>query len=255
MAKAPSNAATKKPPLETDELRKQIRKFFRETLYEDPSGNKRPVGSYRWGVYAFYDYDGEPIYVGQTKEKISGRIGRHLTNQRTDAVAMSVLDPFEVADIEVWPLPEYENVNTRHPDVAKAKAHLDALEHLIFTRLRNESEFKAILNEKDPPIPTVSILEPKSIRGSIVSAQIKDLRGHPDTRLARRALIVSKLSQVISEREVKMGLRRVLVTQTRRLSWLASERFEALGGEKLVETGSEDDEEMREKAQREDDEA
>ncbi|MDE3051298.1 MAG: GIY-YIG nuclease family protein, partial [Nitrospirota bacterium] len=54
-------------------------------------------------MYAFYDYDGEPIYVGQTEEKLSGRVSRHLTNQRTDAVAMNVLDPFEVAYIEVWP--------------------------------------------------------------------------------------------------------------------------------------------------------
>jgi len=242
MAKEPNSAATKKPPLETDELRKQIRKFFRETLFDDPSGSKRPVGSYRWGVYAFYDYDGEPIYVGQTKEKISGRVGRHLTNQRTDAVAMSVLDPFEVAEIEAWPLPEYEKVNSRHADFAKAKAHLDALEHLVFSRLRDESTFKAILNEKDPPAPTVQIREPASMRGSIVSDQIKELRGHPDTRMARRALVVSKLSQVISEREVKMGLRRVLLTQTKRLNWLASQRFEALGGESEVEVRSEDSE-------------
>ena len=248
MAKEPSNTATRKPPLETDELRKQIRKFFRETLYDDPSGIKRPVGSYKWGVYAFYDYDGEPIYVGQTKEKLSGRVGRHLTNQRTDAVAMSVLDPFEVAEIEAWPLPEFEHVGSKHPDYKMANAHLNALEHLVFTRLRNDSKFKAILNEKDPPAPTVDIVEPTSMRGSIVSDQIRELRGHPDTRLARRALIVSKLSQVISEREVKMGLRRVLLTQTKRLNWLAGQRFEALGGEAEVEVGSEDEEEAIEKA-------
>jgi len=210
-------------------------------MYDDPDGTKHPVGSYRWGVYAFYDYDGEPIYVGQTKEKVSGRVGRHLTNQRTDAVAMSVLDPFEVAEIEAWPLPEFEKVNSRHPDFAAAKAHLDALEHLVFLRLREESKFKAILNEKDPPAPTVEIKEPPSKRGSIVSDQIKELRSHPDTRLARRALIVSKLAQVISEREVKMGLRRVLLTQTKRMNWLAERRFQNLGGEGQVESGPEEE--------------
>ncbi|RVC78765.1 GIY-YIG nuclease family protein [Mesorhizobium sp. M2A.F.Ca.ET.046.02.1.1] len=247
MAKLPNSTtdSTKTPPLETDELRKAIRKFFRETLYDDSSGEKRPVGSYRWGVYAFYDYDGEPIYVGQTKEKVSGRVGRHLTNQRTDAVAMSVLDPFEVAEIQVWPLPQFEAVGSKHPDFNTANAHLNALEHLVFTRLRNESKFKAILNEKDPPAPTVEITEPPSMRGSIVSDRIQELRGHPDTRLARRALIVSKLSQVISEREVKMGLRRVLVTQTRRMNWLAERRFEKLGGESLVEEGAEDEEDTK----------
>ena len=243
MAKKPELAATKQPPLETDELRKQIQTFFRKTMYEHPGGGQRPVGSYQWGVYAFYDYDGEPIYVGQTKAKLSGRVGRHLTNQRTDAVAMSVLDPFEVAEIEVWPLPQYEAVNSKHPDFKKANAHLNALEHLVFTRLRGDSKFKAVLNEKDPPAPTVEITEPPSKRGSIVSKKVLELRGHPDTRLARRALIVSKLAQVISERDVKMGLRRVLLTQTKRLNWLAQVRFEALGGETNVETGPEDEEE------------
>ena len=244
MAKKPAAVAddTKRPPLETDELRKAIQKFFRETLYDDPDGTQKPVGRYRWGVYALYDYDGEPIYVGQTKEKLSGRVGRHMTNQRTDAVAMSVLDPFEVAEIEVWPLPQFEGVNSKHPDFKHAKAYLDALEHLVFTRLRKDSKFQAILNEKDPPAPTIPINEPPSMRGTIVSEKVMELRGHPDTRLARRALIVSKLAQVISEREVKMGLRRVLVTQARRLFWLADRRFQKLGGESLVESGPEDEE-------------
>ncbi|MBY5475731.1 GIY-YIG nuclease family protein [Rhizobium leguminosarum] len=239
-----SVTATRRPPLETDELRKGIQRFFRETFHESETGAKRPVGGFRWGVYAFYDYDGEPIYVGQTKEKLSGRVGRHLTNQRTDAVAMSVLDPFEVADIEVWPLPEFEGVGSKHPDFKTAKAHLDALEHMIFTRLRKQSRFGVILNEKDPPAPTVEIIEPPSFRGTILNDQIRELRGHPDSRLARRALTVSKLAQVISERELKgLGLRRVLLAQASRMRWLAEQRFLALGGEAGVEVGPEDEDE------------
>ena len=70
-------------------------------------GGRQPFNA-KYGVYVFYDYDGEPIYVGQTKEQLRTRIRRHLTNQRTDAVAMNVLDPFEVAEIEVFPLIELE---------------------------------------------------------------------------------------------------------------------------------------------------
>ena len=51
------------------------------------------------GVYAFYDYDKEPIYVGQTWETFGDRIGRHLTGQRSDVVANRLLDPFEVSDV------------------------------------------------------------------------------------------------------------------------------------------------------------
>ena len=55
------------------------------------------------GAYAFYDYDTEPIYVGQTWLKFGDRIGRHLTGQRSDTLAYRILDPFEVAELELWP--------------------------------------------------------------------------------------------------------------------------------------------------------
>lgn len=58
------------------------------------------------------------------------------------------------------------------------------------------------------------------MRGRIVSERVRELRSHPDFRIARRSLIISRLAQVISER--KGGLRRVLLTQAKRLKWLAS---------------------------------
>lgn len=248
MGKKPhvSNAdILKVPPFETNELRRKLTEFLQLPCRDSTSGKDRPIGAFKWGVYAFFDYDGEPIYVGQTKEKISTRIRRHLTNQRTDAVAMSVLDPFEVSEIQAWPLAEFQGVSDKE-ERAKylaAKAHLDALEFTIFKRLRAESHFKAILNEKDPPLPTVVVQEPISVRRSIVSEKVLELRQHPDIRIARRALIVSRLAQVISERDVKFGLRRVLVTQAKRLQWLAERRFEGLGGEGAIEQGPENDDE------------
>jgi hypothetical protein len=56
---------------------------------------------------------------------------------------------------------------------------------------------------------------------------VSDLRSHRDFRLARRALILSRLAQVISERKVQGGLRRVLLTQAKRLQWLAARRYDA----------------------------
>ena len=73
-------------PEDVAAIRKEIRKFFG---MKDVNGNR--LGGAKHGVYAFHDYDGEPIYIGQTFEKLSSRISRHLTNQRTDAVAMNVL--------------------------------------------------------------------------------------------------------------------------------------------------------------------
>lgn len=228
--------SVKAPPFETKDLRENLTKFL-DTLFDDPSGGTPKVGSYKWGVYAFFDYDGEPIYVGQTNEMLRTRIRRHLTNQRTDAVAMSVLDPFEVCEIQVWPLPQFQGTDGKDPE---ARRHLNALEHHVTQWAIEGSKFKAILNEKDPPAVDFSVTAPPSFRAKIVSDRVFELRSHPDFRLARRALIISRLAQVISEREVKGGLRRVLLTQAKRMQWLAARRFDGLGGAASVEQETDD---------------
>lgn len=220
------------PPFETEDLRKNLTAFL-DTSFKNPiTGETKKVGNFEWGVYAFFDYDREPIYVGQTNEQLRTRIRRHLTNQRTDAVAMSVLDPFEVFEIEVWPLPQFEGRSGKDKN---AKAYLNALEHKIYHEAVQNSKFRAILNEKDPPTPTVKVRVPKSLRSRIVSDKVFELRSHPDFRIARRALIISRLAQVISERKVQGGLRRVLMVQAKRLQWLAERRYEGLGGATSVE--------------------
>jgi hypothetical protein len=209
-------------PFETEKLREELSRFLDQDYQVDGSKNMR-LGAVKWGVYAFFDYDDEPIYVGQTKEKLGTRIRRHLTNQRTDAVAMNVLDPFEVHSIEVWPLIEFE---ARSGKDADAVAYLNALEHGVFSQLLKKSEFNAVLNEKDPPSPTVNIEILSSVKGRIVSEEVSQLRDHPDIRIARRAATLAKLAQVISERKVQKGLRRTLLAQARRLQALAQRRFE-----------------------------
>ena len=233
----------KVPPFETDDLRKNLTDYL-DTPFADLDGNSIAVGNYKWGVYAFYDYDGEPIYVGQTNEMLRTRIRRHLTNQRTDAVAMSVLDPFEVFEIEVYPLTDLQGgAGSNSKEMAKAR--LNALERAVYERAIQKSIFGAILNEKDPPPLGALKLEdieiPKSFRKRIVSEEVAKLRSHPDFRIARRSLIISRLAQVISERKVQGGLRRVLLTQATRLQWLASKRYQALGGAASVETETGDE--------------
>ena len=68
------------PPFETEDLRENLTRFL-DTPFNWDGGPAMPVGNLRWGVYAFFDYDGEPIYVGQTNERLRTRIRRHLTNQ------------------------------------------------------------------------------------------------------------------------------------------------------------------------------
>lgn len=200
-------------PSDVAAIRKEIKLFF-ESL--DDQGNR--IGSRKWGVYAFYDYDGEPIYVGQTFEGISSRIGRHLTNQRTDAVAMNVLDPFEVAEICVWPL------DLSHLNAIEQGEQLDRAEFTIFQKVIKESKLGAVLNEKRPrTVHTIDL--PKGYRKRIIPDDIFPQRKHPDTRIARRASTIASLARVISERKVSKGLRQTLLTQARRLERLAEERL------------------------------
>lgn len=206
-------------PEDVAAIRKEIRRFF---ATEDIEG--RRIGSYKYGVYAFYDYDGEPIYVGQTAEKLSGRVSRHLTNQRTDAVAMNVLDPFEVAYIEVWPM---DHLVSQLPKKAQ-KSLLDRAEYTVFQKVLKESALGAVLNEKEIT-PRTEIELPKSYRQKTIPDSIYRHRKHPDVRLARRATTIANLARVISERNVSDGLRRTLLTQARRLERLAVQRVEELG--------------------------
>ncbi|MYE80989.1 MAG: GIY-YIG nuclease family protein [Gammaproteobacteria bacterium] len=182
--------------------------------------NGEPVGNCRWGVYLFYDYDGEPIYVGQTKERIRTRIRRHLTNQRTDAVAMNVLDPFEVAEIEMWAFWDGPDAET-----------LDRAEYTVYQRALAESAFAAVLNEK-APTEADRMDMPESVRVSILPEGMeRGEREHPDIRLARRARTIANLARVISERRVQLGIRRTLWAQATRLETLARQRLDSLGEE------------------------
>jgi hypothetical protein len=218
------NDATVELPFETSELRRRLEAFLNTKAANPLTGANVKIGNYKWGVYSFYDYDNEPIYVGQTAESLRTRIQRHLTNQRTDAVAMNVLDPFEVYKIVVYPLPHLQGVPGKN---AEAKRQLDALEHKIYSQAIANSKFGAILNEKEPPLPQVKVEVPQSFEGVIVSDEVKKIRDHPDIRIARRAQTISRLAQVISERKVKKRLRIVLLAQAKRLTWLAQRRLQS----------------------------
>ena len=247
---SPDAIATREPPQETVELRSALAGFLRQPLSQfrsaaplSKSGKPVTVGAVKWGVYAFLDYDDEPIYVGQTRESLGSRISRHLTNQRTDAVAMSVLDPFEVMTIMLWPLPEFQNVRGDPKKVAEARAaadHLNSLERTVFEQLVRESTFGRILNEKDPPDVTVCEV-PEPITGVIVPEDVRSSRQHPDARIARRAQTIARLTQIIAGRDVQAGLRRALATQADRLAFLANARFKALGGDDAVEIRNDDE--------------
>ena len=184
--------------------------------------NGKKVGDCKYGVYLFYDYDGEPIYVGKTTESLRTRIRRHLTNQRTDAVAMSVLDPFEVAEIEMWP---FWNLKIPNDSI------LDKAEFTVYRLAIQKSKFKIVLNEAEIP-ETATITLPNSVHVSILSEVDRKQREHPDIRLARRARTIANLARIISERKVRVGIRRTLWAQAQRLELLAKTRLATFNDKK-----------------------
>ena len=210
-------------PFETAQLRAELARFLKQKYQPKGWPKAKNLGSVKCGVYAFYDYDGEPIYVGQTKESLGTRIRRHLTNQRTDSVAMSVLDPLEVHTVEVWPLPEFQDRAAKNPE---ATDYLNSLEYAVFTHLLAGSTFNAVLNEKLPVASSVKVKIGESLKATVVSADVSRLRDHPDLRIARRAMTLAKLAQVISARKVQRGLRRTLLAQATRLQILAQRRYD-----------------------------
>lgn len=223
-------------PRKSDLPAKDVRDFranLKKVLSEkDEQG--RVWASSQWGVYAFYDYDGEPIYVGQTNEKLSTRVRRHLTNQRTDAVAMRILDVHEVAEVELWPLWDLASAGPASPVERRfAQLTLDATEYSAYLQAIERSRFKAILNEKIPPVSNPVALPP-SLRRPLVDDETRVVQGHPDIRIARRAETISRLADVARERgEVSDGLRRVLVIQAIRLTYLSAERLAYVEGRRV----------------------
>lgn len=213
--------STTKLPREVDAIRKAIQAVMK---LPDPHCGGQPIGRSKTGVYAFFDYDGEPIYVGQTAESFGTRVGRHLTGQRSDSVAKYVLDPFEVYAIAMWSLPHIGALPK-----GERKAALSQYEYQLHRVLMEQSKFKAVLNEGDIPVAApVDLVEP--VGGVIIPNEIFPDRAHPDVRIARRAQTVSLLAKNVSERRVSKGLRRTLLTQSRRLVELSERRFEAADG-------------------------
>jgi hypothetical protein len=131
---------------------------------------------------------------------------------------MNVLDPFEVADVEAWPI---------EAPGAAIRAQLDSAEYVVFQRALRASQFGAVLNEKAVK-PSGAVELPQSYRRRIVPDEIFEHRKHSDVRIARRASTIASLARVISERKPSHRLRVVLLTQAQRLEHLAEQRLREL---------------------------
>jgi hypothetical protein len=146
---------------------------------------------------------------------------------------MNVLDPFEVFEVEMWPLWDLQSLTPK-----EAGQWLNAAEYTVFQKLLAASSFHAVLNEKNIGESEVVTL-PNSVRLCIIPEELRESRKHPDGRIARRANTIASLAKVISERDVSPGLRRTLHTQARRLERLAQLRFSEFASDPIEAEGGE----------------
>jgi hypothetical protein len=222
------NEPTRRPP-ERKSLPTPFVQGFRKLLSDALKSIEAETGKRLTqciGAYCFYDYDGEPIYVGQTTENYGTRIGRHLTGQRSDTLAYRILDPFEVAEMVLFPLE-----SARKLPNAEKKAAVDTLEYSVYVSAIEQSRYGAILNEKIPPVSKRMNVLPRSYPFDLVPAALRGDREHPDVRIARRAETLARVAAVAHERgEVSAGLRRVIVIQAVRLADLAAGRLAYVEG-------------------------
>jgi hypothetical protein len=148
---------------------------------------------------------------------------------------MNAIDPFEVAEIRVWPL------DLEHMDKEQKREYLDRAEFTLFEKVIAESKLHAVLNQKHPrKLPLIELPPAHSHR--IIPENLFPQRKHPDIRIARRASTIASLARVISERKVSPGLCRTLLTQARRLEKLAAERLRDFPGDPDKEDVDDDDE-------------
>lgn len=219
------------PPRSVQLIRAALAELMTE---EDPERPGFQIGD-AMGIYAYFDYDGEPIYVGQTSATFRDRVGRHMNGQRSDAVAKFILDPFEVADVKLWSVPEVRELpsptdSTKRASTAQKRLYLEPYEYTVYEELERQSRFHAVLNEGVIK-PTQLVKLPLPVTGRIVPDELWADRRHSDIRIARRASTIARLSQMISEREVSGGMRRTLLLQAKRLTGLAEDRIHEIGAE------------------------
>jgi hypothetical protein len=138
--------------------------------------------------------DGVPVYVGQSKKGIRGRVSRHLTSARSDIIANRQIDVWEIA--WVWAYP-----------VAK-KEEISSLEALLYHVFNPKSQ---LINGTVPPKPSSleNIPEPSQKVQVMSEAEIL-VKRDPVQRLPRQAAhyaqIVGHFLEVKESKEIAKAM-------------------------------------------------
>lgn len=123
------------------------------------------------GCYILADLDNVPIYVGQSKDGIRKRVGRHLTSARSDIIANRQIDVWEIAYVWAYPV--------------KDKLKIDQLEADLFFNFDRQSQ---LMNGQTPSLAAINIIIPSpSETIQVISGEDLSERLSPEVRLPRQA--------------------------------------------------------------------
>ena len=120
---------------EDEAIREEIQAFLDST---DAQGRK--IGDAKCGVYAYFDHDEEPLYVGQTEVGLLNSIWSDLITPRSSLINSDKFNHLEVAYMEVWPLWRLEYKSSE----IKIQT-LNAVEASVFRHLFRGSKLGALL--------------------------------------------------------------------------------------------------------------
>jgi hypothetical protein len=182
-------------------------------------GTSTPVGQLIGCVYCLLDFDGHPLYVGQSTgadERLGERVGRHVLGQRSDA-AGRCFPPYEVHSIQIYPL-------RKPPTKAGAltpteKARVNRAEAQLYVALAKTPV--PPLNEKQPKAAGSNVLMPLPITVPFTTdpTLIAILWDH-DLRVERWVDVIKVMASRVRTSGGTKDQRRVLEAQIERLALL-----------------------------------
>jgi Uri superfamily endonuclease len=147
------------------------------------------------GVYALCDLDGVPIYVGQSKDGIQQRVRRHLTSARSDIIANRLIDPWEIAFVQAYPVESASEIPrleasvfaTFHDEKPLMNGSVPRVSGRLLKRLPKPAEIIQMLPDKEIQVRRDPALRlPRQIEhiGRLVDhiLTVKDSRRHARRR-------------------------------------------------------------------------
>ncbi|MFZ5734748.1 MAG: GIY-YIG nuclease family protein [Pseudomonadota bacterium] len=153
------------------------------------------------GVYVLCDLDEVPIYVGQSRAGIRGRVRRHLTSARSDVIANRQIDVWEIAYVKAWPVKKLAEI-----------PHLEALLFKTFDRR------KALMNGSIPALrKPAGKVPPAAQTVQVMSDEDIKVRRDPMLRLPRQIEHIGRLVDHILSVKDSQQLRRSLAAHFERL--------------------------------------